>query len=119
MKMVLLVTWLRYISVCNPTFLYYKVQIADNYWYFYLINTNIKIVSLYLQILKSGKYVSFDRGITIHQGNFPMNTTGCLLPGSNWRSNFVSGSRRTRDLINTFIRNTCYKKVKFNIFEEF
>ncbi len=64
------------------------------------------------------KDVSFDRGITIHEGNFPKNTTGCLLPGSGWKANYVSGSRSTRDLINAYIRTTGYRNIKLNIFEE-
>jgi hypothetical protein len=61
--------------------------------------------------------VSFSRGITIHPGNTPNHTNGCLLPGSSWKSDYVGNSRNTTDLINSYIKRIGYKNIKFNIFD--
>lgn len=63
--------------------------------------------------------VSFRRGITMHEGNNPKDTHGCLLPGSSWKSDFVGGSVTTRNTINSYIKGVGYKKVKVNIFDAF
>ena len=62
--------------------------------------------------------VKASRGILIHLGNFPKNTHGCLLPGSDWKPDYITGgtSENTVLRINSYINNTGVQNVKFNIF---
>jgi hypothetical protein len=67
------------------------------------------------------------RGITIHIGNNPDATIGCLLPGcswgnapgkyAHWGDNWVSGSGTKLNSIRAYIKKTGYRNVRFNIFD--
>lgn len=47
--------------------------------------------------------------IEIHPGNFPQDTLGCLLPGKEYRLDYVSDSRETCNKLFDLIR-TCLKE---------
>ena len=53
--------------------------------------------------------VSEKRGILMHIGNYPLETRGCLLPGSSVGTNYVGGSDHTLKQIMNY-----FKKVGFN-----
>ena len=69
---------------------------------------------LYLE--QEGINGKFDnRGILIHPGNSPINTRGCLLPGSYKRGDYVGNSKNTLKMIQEYIQSKNWN-VTLNIF---
>ena len=69
--------------------------------------------------------VSVNREVTIHSGNYPGHTLGCLLPGKSWGGNATWGnnwgshSAVKRNGIRAFVNKVGYRNIKFNIFDVF
>ena len=65
--------------------------------------------------------VPFNSGIRIHKGNFPRDTSGCLLPGTYFLDNTIlhSGVKfdRLYDLINKWIVDKCEVRIDYSHLE--
>ncbi len=65
------------------------------------------------------------RGITIHIGNSPDDTIGCLLPGTSWGGhkqwgmNWVNNSKALRNDLRLQINKVGYSNIRVNIFDSF
>jgi hypothetical protein len=60
--------------------------------------------------------VSKDRGILIHIGNYPRNSSGCLLIGSSKSTDFVGNSGNTLKKLNSYIEDRGFSNMRLNIF---
>ncbi len=60
--------------------------------------------------------VAKERGILIHNGNYPKDTRGCLLIGSTKDKDFVGNSVTTLNKLNNYIKDKGYSNIRVNIF---